>query len=197
MQTLDAIRARRSIRRFKPDPIPRETIEELLDLTVQAPSAKNGQPWRFVVLEGDAKQHLVGLMRDAVARFKARGMDTGSCEWTAKAMERAPVTIVIYDAELPEGIPAEAEADYRFVMLQSIGGAIQTLLLAAQDMGLGSLWICDVLYAVDEVNAWLGREGQVLVAAVTLGYADESPGPRPRTPWQAVTAWWDKAEGRQ
>jgi len=189
METRDAITERRSIRRFKTDPISRETIEKLLDLTIQAPSAKNGQPWRFVVLEGEANQHLVGLMRDAVARFEAQGMDTGSCKWTAKAMSDAPVTILIYDAELPEGVPAEAEQDYRFVMLQSIGGAIQTLLLAAQDMGLGSLWICDVLYAVDEVNAWLGREGQVLVAAVTLGYADESPGPRPRVPWQAVTEW--------
>ncbi|MCK4374337.1 MAG: nitroreductase family protein, partial [Candidatus Brocadiae bacterium] len=70
----------------------------------------------------------------------------------------------------------------------SIGGAIQTMLLAAQEVGLGTLWICDVFYAYEELRAWLGR-GDQMVAAVSLGYADEAPGPRPRRPWQEVTEW--------
>jgi len=189
MNTPEAIRGRRSIRRFSPRPIPREQIETLLDLTVQAPSAKNAQPWRFVVLEGEAHQELIRLMRSAVAEFRKRGLDAGSCEGTCNAMSKASVTIIFFDVMMPAGIPQEAFDDYHFVMLQSIGGAIQTLLLAAHDMGLGSLWICDVLYAGDAVKAWLGHESDVLVAAVTLGYADESPGPRPRMPWRDVTEW--------
>ena len=74
-------------------------------------------------------------------------------------------------------------------MLQSTGGAIQTMLLAAHDLGLGALWICDILYAEREVKEWLGREEQTLVACVTLGYAAESPQARPRRPWQEVTEW--------
>lgn len=74
-------------------------------------------------------------------------------------------------------------------MLQSTGAAIQTMLLAAQDLGLGSLWICDVLYASTEILAWLGHPRDTLVAAVSLGYADEEPPARPRRPWQEVTEW--------
>jgi nitroreductase len=189
MQTLDAIAGRRSIRRFQDRPIPRDLIECVLASTVQAPSAKNAQPWRFVVLEGERRDTLVRIMKEQAARLKSMGWDIGSLEWTARSMAAAPVTIVVFNAAIPAAIPAEAHDAYRFVMLQSTGGAIQTMLLAAHDLGLGSLWICDILYATDEVKAWLGREDEELVACVTLGYADESPAARPRRPWQEVTEW--------
>ncbi len=79
-------------------------------------------------------------------------------------------------------------------MLQSIGGAIQTMLLAAQVLGVGSLWICDVLYCEDEINACFGHGADTLVAAVSLGYAAESPRARPRRPWQEVTEWQGAAQ---
>ncbi len=50
---------------------------------------------------------------------------------------------------------------------------------AAQDLGIGSLWIADVWYAYAQLNTWLGTEDQ-LVAAVSFGYANEAPPPRPR-----------------
>lgn len=189
MDTLTAIAARRSIRRFRPDPIPRQTVERLLEATVQAPSAKNVQPWRFVVLEGEPHRQLAQLMLDRAQEFKARGWNIGSLEGTAKAMLGAPLTVVVLNAAPPEAIPPEGRDDWNFVMLQSTGGAIQTLLLAAAELGLGSLWICDILYCYDEVRDRLGRSDETLVAAVTLGYADEAPGPRPRRPWQEVTEW--------
>ena len=70
--------------------------------------------------------------------------------------------------------------------LQSIGACIQNMLLAAYELGLGSLWICDVFYAYEELSEWLGETGQ-MIAAVSLGYADEKPGPRPRKPISEVT----------
>ena len=188
MQTLDAIATRRSIRRFQARPVPRALVEQVLDATVQAPSAKNAQPWRFVVLEGERRDELVRIMREQAVHLKGMGVNIGSLEGTARAMAVAPVTIVVFNT-LPEGIPPEAHDDYRFVMLQSTGGAIQTMLLAAHDLGLGSLWICDILYAECEVKAWLEQEDEDLVACVSLGYADESPDARPRTPWQEVTEW--------
>ena len=189
MDTLTAIAARRSIRRFRPDPIPREVIERLLAATVQAPSAKNVQPWRFVVLEGGHHRQLAQLMLDQAAVLKAHNWHIGSLEGTARAMLTAPLTILILNVLPPERMEKGFHDAWDFVMLQSTGGAIQTMLLAATELGLGSLWICDVLFAADEVMHWLGRTGEVLVAAVTLGYADESPGPRPRRPWQEVTEW--------
>ena len=189
MNTLEAIASRRSIRRYEDRPVPRELTEQVLAATVQAPSAKNVQPWRFVVLEGPPKDALVQILKDCAATLKASGADSGSLRWTVRSMSQAPVCIVVLEPAVPEEIPARFHDDYHLVMLQSIGAAIQTLLLAAQELGLGSLWICDILYAAGEVLAWLGRPDHRLIAAVSLGYAAESPGPRPRHPWPEVTEW--------
>jgi len=62
------------------------------------------------------------------------------------------------------------------VNIQSIGAAIQNMLLAAQELGIGSLWICDVFFAHEELLNWLGEKSQ-MIAAVSLGNTDESPMP--------------------
>jgi nitroreductase len=69
--------------------------------------------------------------------------------------------------------------------IQSIGAAIQNMLLAAEDQGLGSLWICDVFIAYEELCKWLDEKGE-LIAAVSFGYADESPAARLRKPKSEV-----------
>jgi nitroreductase len=190
LNTLEAIAGRRSIRRFKDDPIPDEVLQAILTAATQAPSGKNRQPWRFVVVSGEKRAEMVRVMRGGIAKAKAQGEDPGSSEWTAGVMAQAPVTIFVFN---PQGMrPWLAHSiDQMFqavVNIQSIGAAIQNMLLAAQDLGLGSLWICDVFYAYDELCKWLGEEGQ-MVAAVALGYPDESPGPRPRKPVGEVTRW--------
>jgi nitroreductase len=187
LETLQAIADRRSIRRFTAQPISRETLEQILAATVRAPSAKNAQPWHFVVLEGEAALGLATRMKQTAAELVQAGKDIGSLAWTAAVVEQAPVSILVYDAVPPAKIPAQFHDDYRFVMVQSIGGAIQTMLLAAQALGLGSLWICDVLYCEDQIDSWVGHTGDKLVAAVSLGYAAESPRARPRRPWREVT----------
>jgi nitroreductase len=189
LDVLQAIADRRSIRRYTDRPIAREAIEQIMAATVQAPSAKNQQPWRFVVLEGKAAVALAQIMKQSAAGLTEAGEDIGSLAWTAAVVEQAPASILIYDAAPPAEIPAAFHEDYRFVMLQSIGGAIQTMLLAAQALGLGSLWICDVLYCEHEISRWVGHTDDKLVAAVSLGYAAESPRARPRRPWQEVTEW--------
>lgn len=189
MNTLEAIAGRRSIRRFRKDPLPREVVEQILAAAVQAPSAKNVQPWRFVVLEGERNDRLADMMLDAAQDLKAKGIGIGSLEWTARAMLGAPLTVVVFNMAPPPDVPEEAHGDWHWVMVQSTGAAIQSMLLAAHDLGIGSLWICDILFAAREVREWLGRPDEHIVAAVTLGYADEAPGPRPRRPWHEVTEW--------
>ena len=71
--------------------------------------------------------------------------------------------------------------------VQSIGAPIQTMLLAATDMGLGTLWICDVFYAHRTVR--VARRAHQLVAAVSVGYPDEEPKARPRMTVDQVTRW--------
>jgi len=190
VNTLDAIAARRSIRKFKDTPIPDETLRAILTAATQAPSAKNRQPWRFVVVQGEKRAEMVRVMREGIARAKARGDDLGSAEGSARIMEHAPVTVFVFN---PEGMrPWLAHSIEQMFMdltnIQSIGAAIQNMLLAAQDLGLGSLWIGDVLYAYEELCNWLG-EGGALIAAVSLGYPDEAPAARPRKPFDEVVKW--------
>ena len=188
METIEAISRRRSIRRFKDTPVPRELVEKVLATAVLAPSGKNAQPWRFVVLEGAACVKLARLMVEGAAFFEARGDKSGSCRNTARIVEQAPVTILVFNpAHEHEGIIID-HVVYNAVDIQSIGGMVQTMLLTAEDLGLGSLWICDILFGYPLIRDWLGRKDE-MVTAVSLGYADETPPARPRTPWQEITEW--------
>ena len=188
MELLETVSRRRSIRKFKNTPVPHELIEKILAAAVLAPSAKNRQPWRFVVLHGAASRKLSRLMREGADIQESRGEKTASCRTSARIVAQAPVTIVIFNPEYThDGLIIEHPID-NAPDIQSIGGMVQTMLLAAQDLGLGSLWICDVLYAYPAIREWLGRKEE-LVTAVSLGYADESPAARPRTPWQELTVW--------
>lgn len=190
MNTLETIATRRSIREFKRDPIPEADLQKILTAAIQAPSGKNRQPWRFIVVQGEKRAEMIQVMRAGITREKAQGEAPGSSEWTANVMEQAPVTVFIFN---PHGIHPwlTHSIDQNFddlVNVQSIGAAIQNMLLAAQDLGLGSLWICDVFYAYEELLKWLGESCQ-MVAAVSLGYPDETPAARPRKPVSEVTRW--------
>lgn len=177
MNTREAIEERRSIRRFKDAPIPRETLREILHAATLAPSGKNSQPWRFVVVEGDTRQEMVRIMTEKLAIIKAQGGDLGSAENTTRSMAQASTTVFVF---------AEDTTDR--VAIQSIGAAIENMILTAVELGIGSLWICDVFYARTELCTWLGERDE-LVAAVSLGYADEAPPPRPRKDLDDVTRW--------
>jgi nitroreductase len=129
-------------------------------------------------------------MHQGIDKIKAKGEDIGSSEWTAKAMEQAPVTVFIFNPYglhpwLAHSISQNFE---NLVNVQSVGAVIQNMLLAAQELGIGSLWICDVFYAYDELCDWLGEEGQ-MVAAVSFGYPDEQPNARPRKPEDEIIRW--------
>lgn len=192
MDVFEAMAARRSIRAFKDREVPRELVEKVLSAAVLAPSAKNRQPWRFVVLEGAARTRLASLMREGAAYLKGLGEETGSCEWSAGVVDQAPVTVVIFNSEHEhEGLIFDTH-NYNAPDIQSIGAMIQNMLLAAQALGLGTLWICDVLYAYPTIREWLGKK-QELVAAVSIGWPDQSLGPRPRTAWTEITQWRSEA----
>ena len=193
MQTMDVIQARRSIRKFKDEPVPEEDVREILHAATLAPSGKNRQPWRFVVVRGEQRDEMVQVMQEGIEKLKEQGVETGSSEWTMKVMAQAPVTIFIFDPYQAN----EADWDRDFVDflgdtvdIQSIGAAIQNMLLAAVDKGLGTLWICDVFYAYPELCNWLD-EDHLMVAAVSVGYPDEEPDPRPRKSVDEITRWVD------
>jgi nitroreductase len=190
VKTLEAIAGRRSIRIFQDRPLPDEVVRQILEAATLAPSGKNDQPWRFYVVREDKRAEMVRVMREGMARAQEAGVPLGSSEGTAYIMERAPVTVFVFnEATLAPRLGADGDTGLiNVVEVQGIGAAIQNMLLAAHELGVGSLWICDVFYAYDELTAWLGETHQ-MIAAVSLGYPDESPDPRPRKPVSEVTTW--------
>jgi nitroreductase len=190
MNVSEAIAQRRSIRRFKETCLPDDVIEQILHAGTLAPSGKNRQPWRFHVVREGKRAEMVGIMREGIAWHKEQGMHTGSSEWTVEVMARAPVTVFVFNEEAESGeVPRDVgHLMWLLVNVQSIGAAIQNMLLAAQEMGVGSLWICDVFYAYQELCDWLGQTQQ-MIAAVSFGYPDEQPDASPRKAVSGVTEW--------
>jgi nitroreductase len=187
MNTFEAISQRRSIRRFKDTPISDKIIIKILNSAIQAPSGKNRQPWRFIVVKEDKRPDMIRIMRESIAKIKEQDGDTGSSEWTTNSMEKAPITIFIFNP-YAENTQDQGHKS-NVVDVQSTGAAIQNMLLSAQELGIGTLWICDVFYAYSELCAWLG-ETHEMIAAVSFGYPDESPNARPRKPLEEVTKWF-------
>lgn len=190
MKTGDAIRNRRSIRRFKDQTVEKEKIEELLELATLAPSGKNKQPWRFVVLRNDSKIDLLEAVDKVLKRLQKSEQSTGSFSNSLQVMEEAPILILVFNNSSRQGLSKEFVYANILVDTQSIGAAIQNMLLAAQTMGLGTLWICDILYASEEVCSFVSTKDE-LIAAVAVGYAAEAPAARLRKAWQDVCEFMD------
>ncbi len=163
LELIEAIKGRRSIRDYRDTPVPRELIEEIIEAGAWAPSAKNGQQWRFTVYTGAAKKGLTDAFRVALDEFiEKRGFkESGSATWSCGIMEQAPVVIMVWNT----GERGWSSEDH------SVAAATQNMLLRAYDLGLGSLWIADVFYATVAITRHAGVPWK-MVAAVTIGYTD-------------------------
>lgn len=180
---LTLIRTRRSIRRYRPDPVPREMIERLLEAAIWAPSAHNRQPWRFcVVTDGETKVTLARMMGERLRRdLEADGVpeaiiaaDTGR-SYARITGAPALVTLCLTMADM-DRYPDAARAHNEYVMaVQSTALAGQNLLLAAHEAGLAACWMCAPLFCPDVVQAALDLpEDWQPQALITLGYAAET-----------------------
>jgi nitroreductase len=194
---IDAIESRRSIRKYSGAEIPEDIILKIVEAGAKAPSAKNRQPWKFIIVEGEARRGMLEAFRKGLDREKRgdamlpeSGRYRNGAEHTLEIMRQAPVTIFVMNTEgreLLHTLTAE-EKIYEIANIQSIGAAVQNMLLAATEMGIGSLWICDVFFAYKELGEWLAADGE-MIAAVSFGYPLESPHERPRKPASDITEW--------
>lgn len=193
----DSISKRRSIRKYKNQSISHETIEKIIEAGINAPSSKNRQPWRFVVITEKEKESMLKAMSKGIQNeINDNGLLPGSrqhiagANYTVEIMKQAPVTIFILNilGKSPLEKLSPEERFYEMANMQSIGAAIQNMSLTAVELGLGSLWICDVYFAYHELCEWLNTDSQ-LVAAISLGYPDEEPSRRPRLQLSDVTEW--------
>lgn len=178
MEILPEILNRRSIRKFKNDPVSKDQIRMILQAGIEAPSAKNNQQWRFEVFTGEEKDKLVTFCVETFANKEKPKMATSTVH-SFKIMKEAPVVIVVLNiAEWGQVTPE----------IQSIGACIQNMLLQAEHMGLGSLWICDVLFVNPELEKYLNTSFK-LEAAIAIGHKGENPKRRPRMEIDEVTRW--------
>lgn len=193
---LQTMADRRSIRRYKKKAVPRPVIEQILLAGSLAPSSKNRQPWRFIVLSKNAKEGFLEAMARGLKREKERPLLPQSvpflkgAEHTLKIMQQAPVIIAVIN---PLGRAfgqtlSDEERISESCNAQSIGAAIENMSLAAAALGVGSLWIGDTYFAYPELLEYLQAKGE-LAAAFLLGYPDEAPAARPRQPLSGLIEW--------
>ena len=188
---------RRSIRKFTDKPISQKDITDIIQSGIKAPSSKNRQPWKYIVIQGNAKEEMLKVFRQGIEREEndsallpeSRQYIT-SAKYTVDIMAEAP-TIVFVVNSLGKSILSEVtpeERIFEICNIQSIGASIQNMLLAAAEKGIGSLWICDIYFAYLELCKWLNSDGQ-LVAAIAFGYPNEFPKERPRRKIDDVIEW--------
>ena len=173
---------RRSIRRYRPEPVPRVMLEQLLTAAIWAPSAHNRQPWRFAVIEGQGlKEQLAQAMGDRLgADLTADGAPEAVIEKDVSRsysrITQAPALILtaLTMADM-DVYPDERRQHKEWQMaVQSTAMAGQNLLLAAHMLGLGACWMCAPLFCPDLVREVLALPADWQAQGlVTVGFPAE------------------------
>jgi F420 biosynthesis protein FbiB-like protein len=192
---LELIHERRSVRHYRPDPVPDELLKQVLQAAIQAPSAHNKQPWRFALLEtAESRQRLADAMGAELRRDSlADGLSEETIEiMVARSRERitgapAAVLVCLDSGTLDFYDDASRQRAAYLMMVHSVAMAGQNLLLAAHALGLGGVWMCAPLFAQQAARQALelpqSWEPQGLAL---LGYTQKIPAARERLAIEAV-----------
>lgn len=168
MSILKVIKERRSVRGYRPDPIPEEVLLRVLDAARFSPSGKNLQPWKFILVrEETLKQRLVEA--------------SGSQSFIAEA------PIVIVACGFPDRCYSRM-GNYMKSWPVDVAIAVEHLILQAQEEGLGTCWIG--AFEEREIKSILNIPNGVRVLALTpLGYSDENPASRGRKSLEEIVSY--------
>ena len=190
MEVQTAIRTRRSVRRYQNTPVPKELVQELLEAANLAPSATNRQPWEFVVVNRSYLNRLEDTLKEAfrerVAGVSEEGMRRAIADLSLPEEESGDRLMALGTfyrtlggAPVAVGVclPRESDPWTSRNNISDSAAAIQNLLLAAWDKGLGTCWMTGPLKArAAAIAAFLTiPPDRELVAIVTLGYPDHQP----------------------
>lgn len=151
LDIIEIIQSRRSVRKFTPEPVSEELIDKVLDAGRWAPSGLNNQPWRFAVItDAGLKQEISKLTQ------------------YSKIVLAAQVLIAVF---------LDTETSYhREKDIQGIGACLENMLLEAHSLGLGAVWLGEIIKSNEQIKALLGiGKGLDLMAVVALGHPDEKP----------------------
>jgi PPOX class probable F420-dependent enzyme len=193
------IRGRRSVRAFDTRPVPREIIEEAIAAAGWAPSPHGRQPWRFVVVESQERRDALADAMAATWRTQLRldGQDRAvveaRLEKSRDRLHRAPVLIVpcLYLQGLDVYPDEDRQRAEETMAVQSLGAAVQNLLLSLYAAGVDGGWMCAPLFCPDVVQVALGLSPTLNPhALIAVGYAAADPVRRPRLPLEDLIVDW-------
>jgi len=194
---IDAIIARRSLRRYKPVPVPHEVIEKVLFAGIWAPSAHNRQPWRIVVMTAlESKVKLARAMgnqlrTDLEADHVPEDVIDRDVKRSFERLTQAPVVILLSVSMSDMDVyKDELRLQHeRTMAVQSVAMCGQNILLAAHDLGLGACWMCAPLFCGEVVKdvLQLPRDWEPQ-GLITMGYPSQSR-ERSREPLDSRLLW--------
>ncbi len=194
------LRSRRSVRSYQQRPVTGEQLEQILEAARWAPSPHGRQPWRFVVLtRQEPKQVLADSMGETWQRtLEMDGQDAAIVSIRReKAHQRilnTPAIIIpcLYLEDLDSYPDEQRQADEKTMAVQSIGAAIQNMLLMTYDLGLDAGWMCAPLFCPEVVCTALGLDTRLIPQAlITVGYAAADPKRRERLPLSSLIVRFD------
>lgn len=189
MEFADAIRARRSVRAFKDQPVPRDALERAVELAVQAPAPHHSSPWRFVIIESpQVKEDFSRAMGAAWrADLGADGFDDERIEHITSKSHRlltsTPVLVVCCaDMVRSHSYPDERRARAEWSLFaHTVGAALQTFMTSLATEQVASCWISAPVFCGPVVKGFFELPDHVEPHALVLvGYPDDSYEPRPR-----------------
>ncbi|MGA9048983.1 MAG: nitroreductase [Dehalococcoidia bacterium] len=196
MDVLEAIKSRYSVRAFKTDPVPRKVLEELLSLSLRAPSWANTQTWELAVAGGDVMKDLRETMAAKAFSQDERGPDIPRPEWSSPYKERRKDNgLRLYELlgirrddvekqlnwfvemyrffDAPNAIFIFTERDVSVWAMMNIGLLAQTISLAALSFGLGSIMLAAGASYPDIVRKKLNvSNSKQLIISMAIGYPD-------------------------
>lgn len=188
MSVLDLIKSRRSVPKMRPDPVPREVLEAMLDAAVWAPNHRLTEPWRFYVLTEDAKRRFAEIRR----RFRAATFPNPEAPEAIKALDRlyqdtiaTPALIVATVHQAPDDEVREEDTAATFI-------AAQNMMLVAAERGVGTYMRTGALLRDPDLRALLGLEDDRRALAILyVGYPVDGLPQKRRTPAAERTVWLD------
>lgn len=181
-------RQRHVVRRFKPDPVPRELVETTIEAARWAPSPHGAQPWRFVVItRPELKEKLAQAMGVEWRRNLAMdGDDLDVVETRARQSHNrivnTPVLVIpcLYLSDLHTYSDEGRQEAERIMAIQSLGAAIQNILLSAYSLGLDTGWMCAPLFCPEVVVEVLDLDPTLIPhALIQMGWGAQDPQRRP------------------
>ena len=157
---MNPIFERHSVRHFDGRSVCDDDIRRIVEAGCAAPSSKNEQPWKVVVIKQPRLSKIASELRDIAEKLPDERK--GSVTETFSIMGTAPVCLFVF-------LESKWQNPRFFAHMQSVGAFIENMLIEAQSLGIGSLWCGDVLEVDIEAARLLGTESYP-VAALLFGY---------------------------